>query len=247
MVDSFRTISRLASNQKNDIIPPVSVGEDRATEKLWVKAIVSNIGKGRKTFIGHKVGIIHGSNAINRGRWKEGRRTRRSWMQRYFLPIAGHFQRVRLMREKSVIPFRLPEWWIKHRAAIKKDYFFISNKGRLCQRYRFIFVIRTFVVYEKKEKSFPIHNLHFYCVYSITVEKVTNALKYSKAVNWHKFLTKFNKTYKEKYFLEWYHKAGITIVHSSTAIPLIASRANIFKSRDRNAVGIPMIFEGGRP
>lgn len=137
---SFRTISRLASNQKNDIILPVSAGEDRATEKLWVKAIVSNIGKGRKTFIEHKVGIIHGSNAINRGRWKEGRRTRRSWMQRYFLPIAGHFQRVLLMREKSVVPFRLPEWWIKHRAAIKKDYFFISNKGRLCLRYHFIFV-----------------------------------------------------------------------------------------------------------
>lgn len=41
-----------------------------ATEKLWVKAIVSNIDEGRKTFIGHKVGIIHGPKAINRGRRK---------------------------------------------------------------------------------------------------------------------------------------------------------------------------------
>lgn len=86
---SFEAVSRLPSNQRNDIIRSISV--EMATEKLWVEAIVSNIDGG-ETFIGRKVGIIHGvhgSDAINRPWPTESDRAgpdrmRRSWMLRYF-------------------------------------------------------------------------------------------------------------------------------------------------------------------
>lgn len=58
---SFGKISRPPSNQKNGIIRTVSGATEVATtEKLWVKAIVSNIEKGRKLLLGTKWVLFRG-------------------------------------------------------------------------------------------------------------------------------------------------------------------------------------------
>lgn len=130
-MNSFAATSRLPSNQKNDMIPTVFVA---SSGKLWVKAIVSNIGVGRGCFIGHKVGIIHGSDVIKHRQWKDTGRDN-SECKDIFCQMRVILKGFGALWRKNPDPFRLPEPWIKNRDAIKRDYFFVNTQPFLCGWY----------------------------------------------------------------------------------------------------------------